>query len=276
VLTPPGPLEGPVGLGLLAIALAALCGGAAFTALRAAGREAATTRLRAEFLTNVTHELKTPLAGIRLAAELLADNRVRGGDEQRAWLARLSAEAARLGMLIENVLDLGRVERGERAHAPERVDLAAIAREAVALFQPLADRDGVEVRCEAGEVVEAVVDPGAWRQALSNLLDNARKYAAGGRRIEVVVERAGDSAVVRVRDFGPGIDAAERAVVFERFRRGSRHRDGAIPGVGLGLHLARSIAQQNGGELACVMPADGGRGACFELRCPAALAKDPA
>jgi two-component system phosphate regulon sensor histidine kinase PhoR len=197
---------------------------------------------------------------------------VRDEGERRAYLGRLSGEAVRLSMLIENVLDLGRLERGERPHDPRPLDVAALVRDVVRLFAPLAERDGVRVElrgCEAP--VPADADGGALRQALLNVLDNARKYAGDGKRIEVAVRTdVAGGAVVAVRDFGEGVADDEREAVFERFTRGRRHRHGSVPGVGLGLHLARAIARRHGGELLCVAPPDGERGACFELRLPAA------
>ena len=265
-----GVVAGPTGLAILAVALAVLCGGGAFLALRAVRRESEATRLRSEFLTTVTHELKTPLAGIRLVAELLEDDHVTDEVERRAYLARLSGEAVRLSMLIENVLDLGRLERGERPHDPRREDVVALVRDTVRLFGPLSERSGVRVEMSsAASPVEVDVDRDTLRQSLLNVLDNARKYAGDGTRIEVAVEATLDrGAVIGVRDFGPGVQAEERTAIFERFRRGSVHRHGSVPGVGLGLHLARAILLRHGGDLVCVDPPGGGLGALFELRLP--------
>lgn len=264
-----GWFSGPTGLALLAIALALLCGGGTFLALRASRREAQATALRAEFLTTVTHELKTPLAGIRLLTEMLAEGRVADAETRHAYLGRLSGEAVRLSMLIENVLDLGRIERGESVHDPRVVDIAAALRDTVALFAPLAERDGLRVELDTPQSeVWAQVDADAVRQALLNVCDNARKYASDSESIEVALVVEGQSCVVRVRDFGPGVGEEERELVFERFRRGVSHRHGGIPGVGLGLHLARAIARRHGGDLRCVAPPDARGGACFELSLP--------
>ncbi|MDF1838741.1 MAG: histidine kinase dimerization/phospho-acceptor domain-containing protein, partial [Planctomycetota bacterium] len=136
------PTSGPVLLAALVVALAALCGGGAWLALRAAGKEAQAARLKGEFLTTVTHELKTPLAGIRLVAELLADDHVQDPEKRKNYLQALSAESTRLSMLIENVLDLRRMERGERVHDAQLEDLGALVRATVELFEPLLKRSG--------------------------------------------------------------------------------------------------------------------------------------
>lgn len=269
---PPGPFAGATGTALLIVALAMLCGAGSLLAFRAQRREASALRARTEFLTMVTHELKTPLAGLRLVGELLADGHVTDPAEQTAWLARLNAEAARLGLLIENVLDLGRLERGERAHAPTPLEVGALVAETAALFAPLAERDGLTLcvaPCAAPAWVAA--DAGALRQALLNLLDNARKY--GRDAIEVQVAADDGNVVVSVRDHGDGVAVAEREAIFARFARGAGHRHGGIPGVGLGLHLARAIAARHGGTLVCRSP-EAGPGARFELTLPALVGED--
>ncbi|MBK8980594.1 MAG: HAMP domain-containing histidine kinase [Planctomycetes bacterium] len=261
---PAGLLSGPTGTALLVAALALVCGGGSFVAFRALRREAAALRLRTEFLTTVTHELKTPLAGIRLVAELLADDHVTGEPERRAWLGRLNAEAVRLGVLIENVLDLGRLERGDRPHAPERADVAALVADTAALFAPLAERGGFALRTELpGRALWADVDRDALRQALVNVLDNARKY--GASPLDVAVRDGEETIEIAVRDHGAGIPDTERESIFDRFRRGAAHGHGAVPGVGLGLHLARTIAERHGGTLTCEAPAGGGAQFVFRL-----------
>jgi signal transduction histidine kinase len=266
-LEEPGLLAGATGTALLVAALALLCGGGSFLAYRALRREAEALRLRGEFLTTVTHELKTPLAGVRLVAELLVDDHVTEADERRAWLLRLDGEAARLGVLIENVLDLGRLDRGERGHAPEPTDVGALVADVLAWFAPLAARDGTALQSRLPDApIGAAVDRGALRQALVNVLDNARRY--GRPPLEVEVRRDGDAVEIAVRDHGAGVPAAERAAIFERFRRGSAQAHGGTPGVGIGLHLARAIAERHGGTLRCVDPPDG-PGVRFVFRLPA-------
>lgn len=260
---------GPTGLAVLVAALATLCGGGTFLALRGARRETEATRLRGEFLTTVTHELKTPLAGIRLVSELLADDHVRDAPRRREYFGRLIAESTRLSMLIENMLDLRRLEQGERAHDPRPEELGALVNETVKLIVPLAERDGLEIEVRTADVpLTASIDRDALRQALLNVLDNARKYAAQGRRILVSLTGDGECARIRIQDNGPGVAPEEREAIFARFRRGSSQRHGSIPGVGIGLDLARSLARLQGGELRCIDPPAGSSGACFEFQIP--------
>lgn len=264
-LSTPDPLTGPRGVVLLGVAFALLCGVGSLFAFRAMRRERAALELRTEFLATVTHELKTPLAGVRLVAELLADEHVVDDDQRRMWLRRLEGEAARLGMLIENVLDLGRTERGEARHSPEPTDLGELIGDTLALFAALAERDGIALDVDLARDLTARVDRQALQQVVLNLCDNARKY--GAPPLAVNLRRDGATAELQVRDHGPGVPPAERERIFARFRRGSAHEHGSVPGVGLGLHLARAIALRHGGSLVCEDP---GRddGACFTLRLP--------
>jgi signal transduction histidine kinase len=265
-LRPAGGVQpaGPAWLWPLATVALALAFAVAFrTQRRAAAAEAAAVAAQSEFLTNVTHELKTPLASIRLLSEMLQQGRAVGREAE--YHAMLGAEAARLSTLLENVLDLGRTERGERAFDVRDLDLADVAGDAVELLRPLLARAGREVALVAEAPAPARGDRGAVTQALVALLDNARKYGAG--TIEVAA-RVGDGvARVEVRDHGDGVPAAERERIFERFVRGARHRDGATPGAGIGLYVARAAMRRFGGDLVCAEPA-GGVGARFVLTLP--------
>ncbi|MFO1076296.1 MAG: HAMP domain-containing sensor histidine kinase [Planctomycetota bacterium] len=253
----------------LTLALLAAFGLATAQQLRAQRREAAAVRAQAEFLTTVTHELKTPLASIRLLGEMLAEGRARGRETD--YYRMLAGEAGRLSMLIENVLDLGRLERGERAYDLRACDVGDLVRETVALVEPVAERDAarISVQLPDGECV-ARVDRAALTQALISVLDNARKY--GGGAIEVALQRDDARLRLTVRDHGSGVPAAERERIFDRFVRGSAHAHGSQPGVGIGLYLARTIARRLGGDLVCTAPPDGGSGALFVFD----LATDPA
>ena len=269
VAAPGLPTAGASWLWPLATVALALAFALAFRAQRrAAAREADAVAAQAEFLTNVTHELKTPLASIRLLAEMLQEGRAKGREAE--YHAMLGAESARLSTLLENVLDLGRTERGERAFDVRPFDLADAAREAAALLRPLLARDGREVAVAADAPAAARGDRGAVTQALVALLDNARKYGAGA--IEVVASVGDGLARVEVRDHGDGVPAAERERIFERFVRGTRHQHGGTPGTGIGLYVARAAMRRFGGDLVCAEPAAGAGARCV-LTLPAG---DPA
>lgn len=235
--------------------------------VRASRREAEAVRAQAEFVTTVTHELKTPLASIRLLGEMLVEGRAAGRETE--YYRMLAGEAGRLSMLIENVLDLGRLERGERAYDRRRVVVDEVVDDTLALFAPIAEGAGIAVhrtvRCGSDTAVH--LDRGAFVQALVSVLDNARKYGGAPGPIEVDARCSGDRVTIAVRDHGSGVPAAERERIFDRFVRGSAHRHGSTPGLGIGLHLARTIARQLGGDLDCTAPA-AGAGAVFTFHFP--------
>jgi two-component system phosphate regulon sensor histidine kinase PhoR len=237
-------------------ALAMAFGFVFFQQRRAASREAQAIAQQAQFLTTVTHELKTPLAGIRLLAEMLAEGRANGREHEYYQL--LVGESARLSMLIDNVLDLGRLESGQRHYALQPWPIADVVRETLRMLVPVLERDGIDVVFDEtlGEAT-ARIDRDAFVQALVAVLDNARKYGAAGRRVEVRAWLEDGQPRVAVRDHGHGVPDGEREAVFERFVRGRDHAHGSTPGVGIGLYLARSIVRRLGGELRCVAPADG-------------------
>lgn len=251
------------GLFVVAAALAMACVVGTLFARRAWMREREAQQVRSEFLTTVTHELKTPLAGVRLVSEMLVDDHVEDPQERRAWLGRLQGEAVRLGALIENVLDLRRIERGERQLATRDDTLEILTGEVAAWLRPLLERDGIELIAEVGTAETTVhVDPDAFRQALINVLDNARKYAANGGKVELRLNPG--ERTVSVRDHGPGVTTSDQERIFERFRRGTPEQHGSIPGAGLGLHLSRTMLRAMGGDLHHQKPTDG-TGACFVL-----------
>lgn len=235
--------------------------------LRAARREVEAARLQAQFLTTVTHELKTPLAGIHLLGEMLAEGRANGRETE--YYRLLVGEAGRLAMLIDNVLDLGRLERGERRVELRPVDVGEVVAETLTMFAPVAERDGLALRFGGARPgLTARVDRAAFVQALVAVLDNARKYGAGGGVIEVDCALEGGAVRVAVRDHGPGVPAGERERVFERFVRGTAHRHGSTPGVGIGLFLARSLMRRQGCDLWHEEPRGGGPGAAFVFQLP--------
>ena len=257
----------PAAVWSLGALLLLLFGGSVLATMRALRRENAAMRARTEFLSGVTHELKTPVASLRLIADVLHDDEVRP-ERQRDYFAMMAGETARLSALIDNVLDLGQLERGERAYDLRDDDAADVVREAVRTYAPLGERHGLTVTLHEGAAAApARLDRGAITQTLLNLLENARKYASGGRRVDVHTFGGDGRFTVRVRDHGPGVPGPERERIFERFRRGTAHQSGAIAGVGLGLFLSRAIVSHHGGTLTCNAP-DDGDGCAFDLVLP--------
>src|SRR6266705_1645230 len=228
----------PLILGLLG--LTAVLIGTALVQLR---RESQLTRLRSDFISGVSHELRTPLAQIRMFSETLTLGRVRSDEERRRSLAIIDQEARRLTHLVENLLHFSRSERQTAHVAPEPTALAPLVQEVIEGFAPLAAARGVSLQATVTEGLVAPVDPGAMRQMLLNLLDNAVKYRPTGQTVTVGAA-AGPTGAARlwVDDCGPGVPSADRERVWDRFWRLERDRGSAIAGSGIGLAVVRELA----------------------------------
>jgi len=219
-------------------------------ALRWIHREIELARLKSRFVSDVSHDLKTPIALIRLYAETLELGRVRDPERAQEFLQVISREAKRLTHLINNVLDMSRIEAGRKSYSFAEGDLGQIVRETLEAYRYQFDQQGVKVarQLEPGPL-PARLDPEAMTQALINLLDNAIKYSNGSKEIEVTLRRQGDQALLSVRDRGIGIPPHEQERIFDLFYRVNNDVVQRVRGSGLGLTLVRQIVEAHGGRV---------------------------
>lgn len=233
-------------------------------------RQMTLARQKTDFVSNVSHELKTPLTSIRMFSELLAEGRVGDPAKQRSYLHIITAEAARLTRLINNVLDFARLERGEKKYNFQDCDLVSVVRETAESYRPHLENHGFSFRCQLLDApVPVRGDTDALAQILVNLLSNAEKYSGEHRQIEIEMLRHDTPlpyAEVRVLDRGLGVPAGCEEKIFENFYRAHDSLASGIQGSGLGLTLARQMARAHGGDVA-YSPREGG-GSCFALRLP--------
>ena len=236
----------PLILGLMA--MTAILIGTALVQLR---REYDLARLRSDFVSGVSHELRTPLAQIRMFSETLALGRVRSDDERHRSLAIIDQEARRLTHLVENLLHFSRAERQTARVVPEPTALGPLVQEVIEGFAPLAAARTVVLKADVADGLVAPADPGALRQMLLNLLDNAVKYGPPGQTVTVGAGR-GTNGTVRlwVDDCGPGIprEGGSRERVWERFWRLERDRGSPVAGSGIGLAVVRELATLHHGR----------------------------
>ncbi|HEX4344111.1 MAG TPA: HAMP domain-containing sensor histidine kinase [Solirubrobacteraceae bacterium] len=225
-----------------------------------AERRASEERLR-RFLADASHELRTPLASIRGYAELFRIGAAREGPEMDKAMSRIEAESARMGVLVEDLLALARLDE-VRDLRRERVDLAALAADAVDDARAVApDREiALHVADAAGASSAAVLDgdPGQLRQVLANLVRNALVHTPAGTPIEVAVRADGEHARLEVRDHGPGLPEGDPAELFERFWRADPGRGRGRAGAGLGLSIVAAIVAAHGGRAQAADAPDGG------------------
>lgn len=247
-------------------AMTVLLTGLAVLAL-AIRRERRANELKSEFISNVSHELKTPLSIITMFGEMLANGRTKGPEQATEYADIIWRESVRLGRLIDNVLDFAKIERGKGIYEFTDTDIGEVVERAVDLVgRRLATAEmSIDVEIEP-DLPRVKLDANAYTLAVMNLIDNATKYAADGKKIELTLARQGDRIVLSVRDFGPGIDTAEQDQIFERFYRARAVRLKPIRGSGIGLALVRHIARAHHGDVS--VESTPGQGSTFRLWLP--------
>ncbi len=231
-------------------------------------REMHLSRLKSDFVANVSHELKTPLALIRLFAETLELGRVPNEDKARQYYRVINKESQRLTQLINNILDFSRIEAGRKEYRFAPSDVTRIVGEVVEAYRFQIEQQGFELSLEVPDgLPEINVDKEALGQALINLLNNAIKYSRDDKRIRIAVSADDRRVLISVADHGIGIDASEQKKIFEKFYRASDSLVHDTKGSGLGLSLVRHIMDAHGGSVE--VESAPGVGSTFTLSLPA-------
>jgi two-component system, OmpR family, phosphate regulon sensor histidine kinase PhoR len=223
--------------------------------------------IRRDFVANVSHELRTPLTAIRGFAETLRGSEV-PPELRRQYLDVILRHADRLTALIEDLLELSRIEGGTRALVLEPVDAGALARDLLRDLKPRLDAGRLRAEVRTGPSPRVLADRRALEQVLLNLLDNAIKYSEPGGRIEMAVSDAAPWVRIDVSDTGIGIPESDRARIFERFYRVEKARSRDLGGTGLGLAIVKHLVQAQDGEV--FVASREGQGSTFSVRLPAA------
>jgi signal transduction histidine kinase len=230
-------------------------------------RELKLSRLKSDFVANVSHELKTPLALIRLFSETLELGRVPTEDKKQQYHRIINKESRRLTQLINNILDFSRIEAGRKEYRLVPTDLAAVVRDVVDAYRFQIEQHGFALEVDVAEdLPEMDLDPEAVSQALINLLNNAVKYSPNEKAIAVSVRREGERVLVSVRDRGIGIPKSEQKRIFEKFYRVEASAVHTTKGSGLGLALVQHIAEAHGGHVEVTSAP--GEGSTFTLSLP--------
>ena len=241
--------------------------------MRESRRHLRDAQQKTSFVSNVSHELKTPLTSIRMYAELLEEDRIPDEDRQKKALHTMANESRRLSRLVDNVLDFSRLEQNRKDMQPEAIHLPEFLEDRVSDLRWRATEASVDLSSDCDATLPPVwFDRDALEQIVINLVDNACKYGASGGEVVLAATPGKEQTFLTVSDRGPGIPAAQRERIFEQFHRLDDSLTAAHSGAGLGLSIARRLAEQGGGTLS-VVARDGG-GCTFQLALPTQPAGD--
>ena len=254
----------------LVVLVVSLISGIAYT-VRSVIVDARQSRLKVDFVSSVSHDLRTPLTSIRLFTETLLMGRVKSREEERECLGVIAQETERLSRLTQRIIDFSRMEAGRKAYEPRPERLSEVVGESLAACRPLTEGGGFKVEVELAPDADAgVVDRDALVEVLINLITNAVKYSPDERFLRIASRRVGDCVELSVADRGIGIPRAEQGRIFEKFYRVDCRRTTEVGGCGIGLSLVQHIVRAHRGEVR--VESEPGQGSTFTVTLPAPAA----
>ena len=226
-----------------------------------------TETLRRRFVSDASHELKTPLAAIRLLTDSILQTDNMDMETVRDFVTDIGSEAERLSRITEDLLRLTRLDSNQ-VDPPEVVEVAPVLEQVMRMMSLLAQEKGTELTCQTGGDCRVLATKGEVHQVIYNLTDNAVKYSGSHGSVRVELRRDGNDVVLTVADNGPGIPEEDLPRVFERFYRVDKARSRAAGGTGLGLSIVQDTVTKQGGTVSAANRPEGG--AVFTVRWPAA------
>jgi signal transduction histidine kinase len=219
------------------------------------------------FVSTVSHELKTPLTTIRMYGEMLGDGMVKDEEKREGYLQTIISESQRLTRLVNNVLDFGRLERGEKTYNWEQVEVGSVVAGIIETQSPRLERNEIKVEwSDESRNGMAKLDSDALEQILLNLLDNLVKYGSDGKFAGVRLFKDKKNITLEVADHGPGIPTEQREKIFETFHRADDALTSTKPGCGIGLSIAQKLVEDMQGTIAC--EPNHPEGTCFRIVFP--------
>jgi signal transduction histidine kinase len=230
-------------------------------------QEMAVLRLKADFVSSVSHEFKSPLTSIKSLAERLRDGKVKDSARMKQYFSVITQDADRLARLVTNILDFSKIEEGKREFEFVETDLGKLVAQKIEEFRAEEFAEGVKVRTRIAEDIPHLpVDKDALIQALNNLLDNAVKFSPDEKEIDVVLKMDDKKVILEVSDRGIGIPEDERDKIFDKFYQGRNEVRQSTKGTGLGLTLVKHTVEAHGGRIE--VKSRVGEGSTFSLILP--------
>jgi signal transduction histidine kinase len=252
---------------LLLLLMAAIAMAGVLFSLRFSLQQMELSNVKSHFVSNITHELKTPLAAIRLYTETLQHGRVKDAEQEHKFLGIIAKESVRLTHLINNILDFSRIEMDRKRYTFEPTAVGDVVKDVLESYSYQLNDKGFTVRTEFdGELPRVRADRDALGQAVLNLIDNAMKYSPDHKEIDVAVRRDGAGVAIAVTDQGIGIPASELKKVFDAFYRVEKGLEHDVKGSGLGLAVVKHVVESHGGRVD--VQSRRGAGSTFTIRLP--------
>jgi signal transduction histidine kinase len=252
--------------GATLLVLVFLLGGIAL-AIRATDREARLAQAKSNFVSNVSHELKTPLSLLSLFSEILELGRVNSEEKKTEYYKIIRHESLRLNKMIDNILDFSKIEAGRKTYNFARSDMAAVIEDVLSSYRYQFINSGFDVRTNIeASLPPVLIDRDAMAQAISNLVDNAIKYSRDVKQLSIKTETRGSDLSIEIADQGIGIPRAEQGKVFEKFYRVGNGLVHDVKGSGLGLSLVKHIVEAHNGTIS--VESDVGKGSRFTILLP--------
>ncbi|HEX4945353.1 MAG TPA: HAMP domain-containing sensor histidine kinase [Blastocatellia bacterium] len=253
-------------VGATLLVLVVLLGGIALI-LRATDREARLAQAKSNFVSNVSHELKTPLSLISMFSEILALGRVNSEEKKTEYYRIIHHESGRLNTMIDNILDFSKIEAGRKTYNFADSNLAEVMEDVLSGHRYQIINSGFDIQTNIQPDLPPVcIDRHAMAQAISNLLDNAIKYSGEVKQLMIMMETRGTELLIEIADHGIGIPRAEQAKIFEKFYRVGNGLVHDVKGSGLGLSLVKHIIEAHHGTIS--VTSDAGKGSRFRILLP--------
>ena len=235
--------------------------------IRATDREARLAQAKSNFVSNVSHELKTPLSLLSLFSEILELGRVNSEEKKTEYYRIIRHESLRLNKMIDNILDFSKIEAGRKAYVFAAGDMAEVIEHVLSSYRYQIINSGFDVQTNIQPDLPPVfIDRDAMEQAISNLLDNAIKYSRDVKQLSITTERRGSDLSLEIADRGIGIPRAEQAKIFEKFYRVGNGLVHDVKGSGLGLSLVKHIVEAHNGTIS--VESEVGKGSRFTILLP--------